>query len=104
MAAYVGQKYLLQWIAEPLDRPGKRQPFNRDDILHHLVARLRLGPHEPEPHHLWPATRLVSDDTEEFADFHTEPGFFDHLAPRAPLDGMLVPPQLAAGQHPELVL
>jgi len=27
MAAYVGQKYLLQWIAEPLDRPGKRQPF-----------------------------------------------------------------------------
>src|SRR6478609_9467929 len=53
MAAYVGQKYLLQWIAEPLDRPGKRQPFNRDDILHHLVARLSLGPHEPESHHLW---------------------------------------------------
>jgi hypothetical protein len=25
---------------------------------------------------------LVGDDTEEFADFHTEPGFFDHLAPR----------------------
>src|SRR6476646_7156134 len=49
MAAYVGQKYLLQWIAEPLDRPGKRPPFNGDDILHHLIARLSLGPHVPEP-------------------------------------------------------
>src|SRR6266852_2766502 len=65
-------------MAESLDRRGDRQPFNRDDVLHHFVAGLRLRPHEPELHHLWPTACLVGDDTEKLAYLHAKPSFF-HL-------------------------
>src|ERR1700722_5881281 len=103
MAADIGQEQFFQRMAQTPDRGSKRQPFNRDDVLHHFVARLRLRSHEPEPHHLRPTAGLVGDDAKKLAYLDAKPGFFDHLAPRA-ADWTLVPSELAAGQHPELVL
>jgi len=83
MTADIGQEQLFQGIAEALDRSADRQPFNRDDVLHHLKARLGLRPHQPELDHLRPPACLVGDDTKKVAYLHAKSGFLDDLASRA---------------------
>jgi len=90
-------------MAEALDRRAECQPFDCGDILHQLVAWLGFRPHEPELHYLRPAAHLVRHDAEKLTYLYPEPGFFHDLASCA-RDGTLVSLELAAGQHPELVL
>jgi hypothetical protein len=103
MATDIGQEQLLQRKAKAFDCSSKRQPFDGGDVLHNLVAWLRICLHEPEPHDFWPPTRLVSDYTHKLAYLHAESGLFHDLASRA-RNGMFVRFELAARQHPELVL
>src|SRR5271168_2725401 len=101
--AHIGQEQLFQRIAEALDRRAQRKPLDRDDVLHHLKARLGLRPHQPELDHLRPPACLVGDDTKKVAYLHAKSGFLDDLASRAG-DGPFISSELAAGQHPKLVL
>src|SRR5579863_212048 len=103
MRADIGQEQLFKRIAETLDGRAERQPFDRDDVLHQFIARLCLRSHEPELHHLRPAAHFVGDGTEELADLDAKAGFLHYLPPRA-RDRTFVGSELAAGQHPKLVL
>src|SRR5664279_601188 len=62
-----------------------------------------LGLHAPELHDLRPAAGAVGDGAEKFAYAHAMAGFLHHRAARAG-DGALGALELAARQHPAIVL
>src|SRR5690348_2031769 len=57
----------------------------------------------PELNNLWPAPRAVSNRAEKFTYANLMTGLFHDLAPRAG-DWAFIDLELAARQHPELVL
>jgi hypothetical protein len=101
--ADAGQEQFFQGIAETLDRCAEWKPFDSSDVLHQFVTWPGFRPHEPELHHLWPATCLVGHEAQKFTHLYPEPGFLHNLASGAS-DWTFVPLQLPARQHPEFVL
>src|SRR5690242_10186264 len=103
VAADIAEEQPLKRIAQLPNGRGERQPFDRHDVFHQSTAWAGFSLHAPELHNLRAPAHPVRNGTDEFPHANAMSGFLDDLPARAG-ERALVTLELAAWQHPELIL